>query len=212
MPKYIYIEKGLQVDGRYVVQPTFAHIQKITTDEFIRHTAHGNMVQQSMLTAALMELRRELACQLAQGHSVELDGIGLFTPTLQMTGDKTPFTQADDGTTHRSNAQSIAFGTVHFRPAKTLLKECARNCRQLEHDVYLGDGKVTTALRTPEERIALLRDYLATNPFITVKQYEQLASLSHSSASRELASLSGGEAPIIQRKGRGSHVIYTKLP
>lgn len=208
MAKYIYQEKGLKVNGKTIVQPKFAHIRKVSSDALIKHIAHGDASRRSQLTASLIDFSRELACVLAEGNSVELEGIGIFTPTLKMKDDKQPFNQTETGEQHRSNAQSIEFGTVQFRPSKQLVKECKSRCNNLEHDAFESDSRVTISLTTREERIALLRDYLSKHNLITVKEYAGLTGLSHTSAARELRIINGFEPPILERKGRGSHVIY----
>lgn len=211
MAKYIYQEKGLKVNGNTIVQPKFAHIRKVSSDELITHIAHGDTSRKSQLIASLIDFSRELSHMLAEGNSVELEGIGIFTPTLKMKDDKQPFSQTETGEQHRSNAQSIEFGTIQFRPSKQLVKECKIRCNRLEHDAYESDSHVTISRTTRQHRIALLKDYLCKHNLITVKEYAELTGLSHTSASRELRIINGFEPPILERKGRGSHVIYVKV-
>lgn len=211
MAKYIYQEKGLRANGKAIVQPKFAHIRKVSSDELITHIAHGDSSRKSQLIASLVDFSRELSHMLADGNSVELEGIGIFTPTLKMKDEKLPFSQTEKGEKHRSNAQSIEFGTIQFRPSKQLVKECKSRCNHLEHDAYERDSHVTISLSTRDQRIALLKDYFEKHNLITVKEYALLTGLSHTSASRELRIINGFEPPIIERKGRGSHVIYVKL-
>lgn len=210
MPKYIYLEKGLKVNGKTIVRPKFAHIRKVSSNEFIKHVAHGDTWRKSQLIASLMDLSRELCHMLAEGNSVELEGIGIFTPTLKMKEEKQPFVESETGEQHRSNAQSIEFGTIRFRPCKQLVKECKSRCNHLEHDAYLSDSQITISRTSRDRRIALLKDYLDEHNLITVKDYAELTGLSHTSASRELRIINSLDAPILERKGRGSHIFYIK--
>lgn len=210
MAKYIYQEKGIKVEGKPFIQPRFSHIRKKDCAEFVKHAAHGNLQQEIELTAAIARLADELACQLAEGNSVELEGIGLFTPTLRMREGKEVISVDAEGQQHKSNAQSVEFGGVNFTAASRLINDCRKNCQNLEHDHYAPDSTLRISRSTREERLQMLLQYLDENRQITVKGYAQLTGLSKSSASRELQELAHAEVPCIERQGRGSHSFYTK--
>ena len=212
MAKYIYQEKGIEVGGKRLVYPRFAHIKKLDCKEFLAHAAHGRRDKEIALGAAIAELADELACALAEGHSVELEGIGLFTPTLRMKEGRQVVSEGEDGSVHKSNAQSVEFGTVNFVPARQLLSKCHANCQDLEHDGQSGDSLVKMDRTTPEQRLQFLQEYLEREGRITVSQYAQLTGISQTSASRELRKLYESTPPVICRVGKSPHMFYTKLP
>ena len=41
MAKYIYQEKGIEVDGKRLVHPKFTHIRKLNSKEFVAQASHG---------------------------------------------------------------------------------------------------------------------------------------------------------------------------
>lgn len=211
MAKYIYQEKGIEVDGKRLVHPKFAHIRKLNSKEFVAHASHGRRDKEITLAAAIAELADELACTLSEGHSVELEGIGLFTPTLRMKEGRQVTNEDKVGNVHKSNAQSVEFGTVHFLPARQLVQKCRTNCQNLEHDTLAGDSRLKVSSTTPEQRLQLLQEYLEQEGHITVSQYARLTGISPASASRELRKLYESTPPIIGRSGQATHILYTKL-
>ncbi len=50
MAKYIYQEKGIEVDGKRLVHPKFAHIRKLNSKEFVAHASHGRRDKEIALT------------------------------------------------------------------------------------------------------------------------------------------------------------------
>ena len=212
MTKYIYQEKGIEVDGKHLIHPKFSHIRKLSGKKFVAHAAHGRRDKEIAMTAAIAELADELACVLAEGHSVELEGIGLFTPTLRMKEGRQVTTEGEDGSVHRSNAQSVEFGTVNFVPARQLIHKCQASCQNLEHDTQAGDSRIKVSGTTPAQRLQLLQEYLEREGRITVSQYARLTGISPASASRELRKLYESTPPIIGRSGQATHILYTKIP
>lgn len=211
MAKYIYQEKAIQSNGKNVIHPRFAKIRHLNTSELVKHMAHGNEAKRRELTLALMTLADELPRLLAEGCAINLDKIGTLSPTLQMRADRMVETTDPDGTLHKSNAQSVEFGSVRFTPSKTLIHSCRSQCRDLEHDTRRGDSGITIHNSTREERIALLLKYLNENHTINVKQYAELTGISYSSSSRELNIFYSSKDPIIKRNGSSPHIFYTKL-
>lgn len=212
MAKYIYQEKTIRVAGKPLVHPKFAHVRKMNSKTFVRHASHGNRDREISLSAAIAQLAEELACVLAEGRSVELEGIGLFSPNLRMKKGREVMSEDAEGGLHQSNAQSVEFGTVRFAPARELVRKCRSNCRHLEHDSQTGDSKIRLNRSTLPERVCLLQEHLQREDRITVSQYAQLTGISSSAASRELRKLHCSDSPIIARSGRASHAFYTKMP
>ena len=212
MTKYIYQEKAIQVDSKNYQHPRFAQTRNLSTTEFIERAVHGNRETARELATSITRLADALAEELATGHSITLQDIGTFSPTLEMREDRTAVSQHADGTQHKSNAQSIQFGTVRFTPAKSLISNSHTLCQHLEHDTLHGDSHLTTRHNTTEKRIRLLMTHLQDNPVITITDYMHLTGLSKTSARRELQKLQSVDNSILRKNGTPPHVFYTKLP
>lgn len=157
----------------------------VSTDELIHAIClHGGVgLSESVFRHALQELADELACKLADGYSVTLDGVGV-----------------------KRNAQSLELKGVGYRTDKSLVKNARARCR-LERG---GTGRVNRSPHTRAERLQMAKDFLSAggHPYMRLSDYAGLTLLSRSSASIELRAFAADPASGIRSSGRGSHVVY----
>lgn len=175
------------------------------TDELARFVADNTTFNPVEVKGVLELLARGVARMMADGYSVKLDGIGLFTPSLSLKKGKER--EEADGSGTRRNASSIEVGGVNFRPSGQLLLEVNRCCR-LER----APGRFTRHVSkyTPEERLALAQRFLEQHPILTVGDYACLTGLSRTVAGEELRRWYKTPGTGIGISGRGSHRVYVR--
>lgn len=210
MAKFIYQEiGGITNKGERIVKPRFVQTRQVGTGEFITELVRRSSLTRGELLGVLSNIAETLPYFLAQGNSVRMEGIGVFTPTLAMRNDQ-PVTELDDeGHEVTHNAKNVELGTVHISPDKELVKAARMKCH-LTHDRYIGNRRAMDTPYTAEERLKLALAHLDSQPMLTVGDYMELTGLRHTMAAKELRTLSEGEGARLKAQGRGSHRYYTK--
>lgn len=70
--------------GERILYPRLAMVAQTSTEELVREIASGSSFTPGNVQGLLVQLYVEIAHQLAQGRSVKLDGIGVFTASLAL--------------------------------------------------------------------------------------------------------------------------------
>lgn len=154
------------------------------------------------LTRALTEA---IAREMGQGHSVKIDGLGVFSPSLGLR-DGAERESAEPGGKKR-NAMSICVKNINFRADKELIQETGMNCR-LDRSEW--KFRRSSQRYTAEQRLKLAQDYLEQHPLMKVNDYCQLTGLLRNAAARELKLWVETPDTGIDYTGRGSHKVYIK--
>lgn len=210
MAKFIYQEiGGITNKGETIVKPRFVQTRQVDTGEFITELTRRSAHTRGELLGMLSNIADTLPYFLAQGHSVRLEGVGVFTPTLAMRNDL-PVTETDEegrDTTH--NAKNVVVDTVRYTPDKTLVRTVRRSCHPT-HDRFQNNLRAMDTPYTREERLRLALSFLNSHPMLTVADYMEQTGLRHTMAAKELRELSEGDGAQLKPRGRGSHRYYTK--
>lgn len=209
MSNYHYSKAGglKKKDGSDIRIPKFSRTVSITTDDLVREMHHHCSLSESELKSVLMVLADALPCLLSKGDSVTLDEIGTFSPTLQMKDVDDIETLNEEGELVKHNARHIEFGRVNFRPSPRLIERCRSLCKP-EHDRYVEDDLADDASSTLDERIALIKAFIAENGILHVKDYMQLTGLRQTSARQELNRLCSIQHRLLIKTGAGTHKYY----
>lgn len=171
-----------------------------TTDDLMAALERDSSFSSADIKGLLAGLASYLAQQMAEGRSVKLEGIGLFTATLGLVeGAEREQPQGP----HR-NAQSVCVRSVSFRPDSQLVARTRSACR-LE--------RAQPAARPPQvdgrqARLAMALAHLERHGLLRLADYVQLTGLARTSASLELRELL--QEGLLGCTGRGSHRVYIK--
>lgn len=206
--KFIYQEVGgITANGERIVKPRFVGTRQVSTQELIQEVAKRTAVSRGQLLGMLMNIADALPAFLAQGHSVKIDGIGVFHPQLTMR-DEMPVSEQDEtGDEVVHNARNVVFDTVRFVPDKGLVSGARAACRPI-HDRYAGNREAMPTPYSEEERRDLALNHLQEHSALTVSQYMQLTGLRRTKASQELRLWSHGEDACLEAVGRPPHRYY----
>lgn len=192
-------------EGKKVMYPKMRLKGSVTLDTVAKKMSQSGSFTKGDIIGLVKNLTQFIAWEMADGHSVKIEGLGTFTPALGLR--KGAKRESGIEGEPRRNATSICLDDIHFRPSRELLKETGRNCKI--------ERSTVPALRsssqfTAEERLSRALDFLESNPFMRVRDYMQLTGLLHDAAARELKKWADTEGSGIVAKGRGSHKVYVR--
>ena len=158
-------EKKVRYHARSVVTG------KMSTQHLIRTIAQRSAFKESVVTGVLMALEDALRDALAEGNSVQLDGIGAFRISA-----KSPSVRDR----HEIRAESIEFKGVVYQADKKLLKKLSTTkfmrTKYSHCSVELSDIEID----------GILTEHFKEHDYITTKELELLCGLSNATALRRL--------------------------
>ena len=192
-------------DGERVLFPRMKLWGQMDLDEITKNICRASTFSPGDVKGLVMALAQEIAHGMAEGRSVKIDGLGVFTPALGLREGFERETGKEGD--RRRNATSICLDRIHFRADKELLQETARHCT-LERSTWKFH-KSSTHL-TPEQRLEMAREYLAEHPYLTVANYAALTGLLRNAAAKELKRWAEDQTSGIGSSGRGTHKVYVR--
>ena len=174
-----------------------------STEQLVEYISRNENLPEAQVYAVLVGLRHQMARIMGTGHTVTIDGLGTFRPTLGMEDDKEVESLEPDEEGRR-NAQSIKVSHVRFKADKRFVEE-VDSCTTLERG---KDQRIKTPSSTREERLAVLKEYLAQHQFIQIVEYMRLVHINRNRATRELREFKADRSTGISSKGLGTHKVY----
>ncbi len=185
-------------EGKPVLYPKVVAYGTKTLKDIMHDATLYSGLNASTVQGVVTFLEDTIAEYLANGYNVKLGNIGTFTATLKSR----KVTSKDE-----IRAKSIHFDNVHFKAAKALKKDIARQMKLERVDAYRA-FKFSSNEYSAEERFQLLCDYLEKNSYITRTEYSELTGLLKTKASVELKKWY--EEGKIDKNGRAPHIVYKK--
>lgn len=204
MAKYFMQEMpDMKKEGETLLYPRMEITGTCETDELVEASIKGSTFNRGEVHGALDLIAGAMARFMAEGRSVRIDGIGLFTPTVKLRKGKER--ENIEGNSPRRNAASIEIGGINFRADRTLINETNTLC-----NLERGSGvkKCRRPKTTAEERLNIAKKYLEENPFITVSDYSKMVELNRTTAAKELKAWAADTESGIAIKGLGTHKVY----
>lgn len=136
-----------------------------------------------------------MASCLPMGHTLKIDGVGVFSLSLQFSDNK------EGGETKYRHVEARG---VNFKVDKTLVNEINKE-NNFEREDYV---QPKSSAYSRDERLQRAIQYISKHGFITLQDYANMNDLSRSSASRELAFFVKTPDSGIGIKGTGSHKVW----
>jgi predicted histone-like DNA-binding protein len=179
----------------------------LESDEFIKrcHQLNGAF-SESVIHGVVAALTHHLAYELANGFTVKIDGLGVFSTKIGMCKNKKQDEFDEDEAKH--NARSLQVTGVSLKVDKALVKAINRDC-DLERG---GEERLRVRKFTYEQSVSRARDYLRQHGFMRVGDYVRLNGLSYSTASRELIRIANSPDSGIVSQGSKSAKLYLLAP
>ena len=170
MAKYFMQEMpDMKKEGETILYPRMEITGTCETDELVEASIKGSTFNRGEVRGALDLIAGAMARFMAEGRSVRIEGIGLFTPTVKLKKGKER--ENIEGNSPRRNAASIEIGGINFRAERTLINETNTLC-----NLERGSGvkKCRIPKTTAEVRLEMAKRYLEENPFLTVSEYSKI--------------------------------------
>lgn len=148
-------------------------------------------INSSDIKGVLDALSKFIGHQLSYGYTVELEGLGYFSPALKTKKERVN----EKGNT----VFSVSVEGVNFRCSPEL-KEMVKDCRPQK---VKRENKTTTSR---EERKALMLDYLKSRRIINVSDYVDLNKCTHYAAKNDMKQFV--EDGLLETEGYRTHRVY----
>jgi len=195
----------LQGDGQTRVYYRAQSRGNVSWNDLVRHiTRHDSGLDEGDIVKVMQAIVNCTSELLAEGHSVNLDGLGRFKLTIGLTETAAKATAENPATQH--NAQSIEVKDINFHAEPRLIERVNRKCR-FERG---GESLIRKSEYTLDERRQLALQFLDTHPFMRVSDYAAMTGLSKSTASIELKAFRQDPDSGITSTGRRASLLYVK--
>lgn len=192
---------NLNREGESLMFPKMVLRGQCTIQELAKEMEKYSTFNRSEIMGILTLLSERMTARMANGYSIKLDEIGTFTPVLGLK-KRSDGEIADAG---KTNARCIGVSHIHFRPDKSFTLHTALQCKLKKSPLYFGCMK---SPYSPGKRLEMAKDYLKRHGILTVKEYEALVKMRHTSATLELKQWSRMPESGITTHGKGSHKVY----
>lgn len=169
------------------------------------------------MRAVLEALTETMKSWMPLGHSIKIDGLGVFSLTLGFD-TSTPSEKAianqkgqdDQREDPKTKYRHICIKGINFKPDAELLADMNRETTfdKVEADVVVP----RKGMLSRDERVAKAKAVIDENGFMTLSDYVQATGLSRTSASLDLKKLVADPTSGIMSRGSHSHKVWIKRP
>lgn len=216
MADYILKElPGEMTEGRTVIYPKMQIYSLFDYDMVIQHMSKFSpLLNEGLIRLVFCALRDEMMTDLTTGHSIKIDGLGVFSLSLgfdtSMPSEKkiAQKQEWDDDADPKLKYRRICIKGINFKPAPELLKEINK---EASFDCVGVDVEVPK--KSPysrEERLAKAKEIIGQFGSMTLTQYALATNQSRSAASRDLKRLVADPNSGITARGDHSHKIWVE--
>jgi len=167
---------------------------------------YNPMLNRGLISSVFEALSKVLVNVLPEGHSVKVDGLGVFSLSLEFCDsqqNETTEEKKDVREYHRVQAKSI-----NLKVDRKLVDEINENST-----FERNGGEVVTMGQhtyTLQQRIERTLSHLEKHRFITLTEYANLNKMSRTAASLELKQLVADPTSGIKANGSGTHKVWLK--
>lgn len=192
-------------EDQKVLYPRMRLWGQVDLDYLASHINYASTFTPGDIIGLTKALTQAIAYEMAQGHSVKIDGLGVFSPSLGLRDGFERESAEPRG--KKRNAMSICVKNINFRADKEFIQETGEHCI-LDRSKWKFQRSSTRY--TAEQRLKLAQDYLEQHPLMKVNNYCELTGLLRNAAARELKQWAEAPNTGIDYIGRGSHKVYIK--
>lgn len=216
MANYILKElPGEMTDGKTVVYPKIQVFSLHDFDKVISNMRiHANGIGEGIIRAVFDALAQTMICWLPLGHTMKIDGLGVFslslgfdTSTASEKAEKIK-QECDDDPDPKLKYRHVCIKSINFRPDPELLREMNRQTTFNRVGVDVVTPKISKFSR--EERLAKAKAIIGTHGYMTLTDYALATGQSKSTASDDLKQMVADPDSGITTRGDHSHKIWIK--
>ena len=205
-------------EGRKVVYPKMQTYNMHEFETVLKNMhRYAGSFSEGMMRGVLDALVETMKTWMPLGHSIKIDGLGVFTLKLgfdtSTPSEKTlakSRQQAGDATGEepKSKYRHICIKGINFKPDARLVKEMNRQATfdRVESGVRVARLKKYSA----EERLAIAKGIMERNGYMTLTDYALATEQERSVASRDLKRMLSKADCGITTRGSASHKVWVK--
>lgn len=171
----------------------------ISGKDFMNQVFREEHMPHAMIVGIVQAITTTLGDWLADGYTVEVEGLGFFSPALKCTRSVMSKKEV--------RAESIHMSTVKFRPSIDFKRYVASKMYPERADKRFFPQK-PKAVGEVDERKQCLLDFLDANICITRAEYARLVHVTDRRAVSDLQFFVG--SGVIRKRGAGRSVVYVK--
>lgn len=195
----------LRKTGQRSVFPKVKMHHTVYTEDFVKEMANRHHTNRPNELRAMIEAMKEtIADLLADGHNVNIEGLGTFSLSLDFNDERpTEITKENDPMLYRK----VKAKNVNFRASRQLVNAVdhrADYVRDEEERVV----KIAATPYTKEQRIARAVEFIKENGSMRLTDYCTLNNLNRCTASKELKAIVDDSAQPIAEKGKATHKTW----
>lgn len=193
-------------EGKRNVYPKFVQHNMIDYDSFVKRVCDVERAfNETAVKGVIESVSRQLIEHLSMGHAVKIDGIGVFSLSLEFYDDKpTEITDEKDKMMYRG--VRVRDWTLKTDPDTLQRLRRKTKCNRAES----GVRKLKKNPFTLEQRIANALKVIDTKGFLTLADYVMANHICRTSASVELKRICAMPGSRITATGQGSHKVWVR--
>lgn len=168
---------------------------------------------EGVIRGVLDALAYTMKSVLPMGHSMKIDGLGVFSLALGFDENPEAGYTVDNETgevKQKEKYRHVCAKNINFKVDQKLIDKINRNTTFERCATTVRQAKENNS--TLEQRKNKAIQYIEKQGFIMLDEYAQINHLSRSSASRELGLLTSDPTSGIKERGRGSHKVWILAP
>jgi hypothetical protein len=205
-------------EGEKVVYPRMQTYSLHDFETVLKHMhTYAANISEGTMRAVLEALTETMKSWMPLGHSIKIDGLGVFSLTLGFD-TSTPSEKAianqkgqdDEREDPKTKYRHSCIKGINFKPDTELLADMNRETTfdKVEADVVVP----RKGMLSRDERVAKAKAVIDENGFMTLSDYVQATGLSRTSASLDLKKLVADPTSGIMSRGSHSHKVWIKRP
>ena len=214
MANYVLKELPREMtDGKTIVYPKMQVYSLHDYEKVISNMrVYANGIGEGIIRAVFNALTETMACWLPLGHTMKIDGLGVFSLSLgfdtSTTSEKAEMMkqESEDDADPKLKYRHVRIKSINFKPDPDLLNEMNR---QATFDRVGVDVEVQkTSPYSHAERLTIAKTIISTRGYMTLADYALATCQSRSAASKDLKKMVADPDSGINSRGLGSHKIW----
>lgn len=192
--------------GKKVVYPKFILNHKIDYESFLKTLrSYSPQCNEALVQTVIGSVVEHMLSYLAMGHSVKIDGLGVFSLSLEFCDDK-PKEMMDEKDKMKYRKVRVKNWTLKTDPDTLRKLRDKTVCQRAMADV----NRQPSNRLTLEKRISNALRLIDRHGFMTLGDYASANNLCRSSASVELKKICSMTDSPIKAVGAGSHKVWVR--
>ena len=202
-------------DGKTVIYPKMKRFTLFDYEMVIQHMCKfAPILNEGIIRTVFGALTDEMLTAMPAGHTVKIDGLGVFSLSLgfdtsKPSEEKKVLEQKlNDDREPKQEPRRVCIKGINFRPDPDLLRQMN------EKATFKNDGAEFQPQRksrfSREERLAKAKEIIDEQGFMTLSDYAEATGLSMSGASRDLRQLMADSDSGIVIWGDHTHKVWVR--